>query len=711
VRTLAHNKNSQEKNVKRFIFTAFVATAAILSVPSESRSTPKPNDISTDLVVGAVSTQEDPYGGWIGVRVRLGPGWKIYWKSPGDTGAPSEFDWSASSNLVTATVQWPKPHRTSILGVESVGYTDEVVFPVKIQLLDPDLNSDVELKFTLFACSTICIREDRVLKAALSHPSALDAQALIDEWRDKVPTERSASLSIQSIDLAPSMPPTVRIEALSDHPLRQTDLFVASSPAGIYAGKPKIESTGGRTIMTAPLEGDRADIDRASSIEVTVVAESGALAKTISLQKGHTLPTTAKAGGGDSSRGSSWWSIIFITWIGGLILNLMPCVFPVLSLKLLVFVRAQTPDKRELRVAFIVSALGVVASFLTLASALVALRAAGATIGWGLQFQEPIFLAAMAVAVSLFAANLLGLFEVSLPTALTNILPRLGMTSSVPSHFASGFVATLLATPCSAPFVGTAVAFALSRGPLEIIGIFGTLGLGMATPYLLAACVPNLANFLPRPGPWLLWLKRALALPLLGTAGWLVWIVAETAGPLPALGLGALLLIGFVALWWRTTRPPRDAVIACLYAAAVVAGMAVILDMPVRKPAATERREVSWRQFDELDSLVRSGRTVFLDITADWCVTCKVNKTFVINDPQISSRLSRDVVPVRADLTRPNARIAEYLKSFGRYGIPFNVVFGPNAPDGIVLPEILTKATVLSAFANSSIAPHPIQKK
>jgi suppressor for copper-sensitivity B len=303
---------------------------------------------------------------------------------------------------------------------------------------------------------------------------------------------------------------------------------------------------------------------------------------------------------------------------------------------------------------------------------------------------------------AVFAANLLGVFEVALPSRLTKALARNGVAASVPASFARGFVATLLATPCSAPFVGTAVAFALSRGPAEIFAVFGALGVGMATPYLVVAGSPRLSALLPRPGRWMLWLRRALAVPLLATSAWLISLVAATAGPVPAALLATTLAVALAVLWWRQARPWSHAVIGMsallgLSAAGFVAAIAQLINVPDRP-----ERRIEWHAFGELDALVRSGRTVFLDITADWCVTCKVNKALVVNDRAIARRLAGDVVAVRADWTRPDPRIAEYLKSFGRYGLPFNAVFGPGAPEGVVLPELLTTNAVLAAFAKSS---------
>jgi suppressor for copper-sensitivity B len=687
------------------IVAAVTAAAAslVFAGTSLAQTGVPPLDISTELVVGEVFTDGDPYSGWIGVRVRLGDGWKIYWKAPGDAGVPPEFDWSASSNLATATVQWPAPHRTSMLGVESIGYAGEVVFPVRIEVVDADFDTHVDLKLTLFACSTICVREERRLKADLSRLSYPDAQSLIDEWREKVPAERSASLAISSMEILHSKPPRLRVEATAAAPLRHPDLFVTSTPPGIYAARPDITVSDSRAVLTAVLQGEAADFLRPFDLAATLVDGPRAVEAMMSSGGSPAVLASVGATPADGERDStSWWSVIAMAGVAGLILNLMPCVFPVLSLKLLSFVGNAQGGRREVRAGFLASAAGVVVSFLVLASALAALKAAGATVGWGIQFQQPLFLAAMAVVVALFAANLLGFFELALPSRLMNAIAGPRMRSPMVAQFANGFVSTLLATPCSAPFVGTAVGFALSRGSFEVYGVFAAMGVGMASPYLVAACVPGITTILPRPGPWMLWLRRAMAVPMLGMAAWLVSLVAATAGPVFASVMAAGLVIALLLLWHRAAHPSPHAIIAVSCALGLAGTSFLIAGARTADVSGTETVGIQWHRFGELDALVQSGHTVFLDITADWCVTCKVNKVVVVNDREIVRRLASDVVAVRADWTRPDPRIATYLKSFGRYGIPFNVVFGPDAPQGIVLPELLTRTAVLSAFAAST---------
>lgn len=584
----------------RTFLTATVIAAAFMAGTAESHSqtaAQKP-DIATELIVGDVSIDGDPFKGWVGVRVRLGPGWKIYWKAPGDAGLPPEFDWSASSNVAEAAVHWPVPHRTSILGVESIGYTEEVLFPVELLIEDPDFEAKAELKLALYACSTICIREERVLAADLAHPSSPDAQSLIEEWQSKVPHKRSASLSITSAKIIRSTPPRIRVETASAQPLVHPDLFVAGARE-TYAVKPDIQISGQRTMLTSILQHDPTDPSALSNLEVTLT--DGLHAVQALLPPSEVLPSPASASHrttADTDREAIW--IIFATaLLGGLILNLMPCVFPVLSLKLLSFVNHQPTPRRSVRMGLAASVAGVVASFLALASVLVVLKAGGTSIGWGVQFQQPLFLAVMAVVITLFAANLLGLFEISLPHGLMNALARNGVASSIPSQFANGFATALLATPCSAPFVGTAVSFALSRGGAEIYSVFAALGVGMAVPYLLIACVPNLATLLPHPGSWMLWLRRTMALPLLGTVAWLTTLIGATAGLFPASLMATALVVGLLVLWWRATQPSVNPTIAVSSVLFVVTAAALVALVQLTRVTHTQAREIQWRPFTE----------------------------------------------------------------------------------------------------------------
>jgi len=321
------------------------------------------------------------------------------------------------------------------------------------------------------------------------------------------------------------------------------------------------------------------------------------------------------------------------------------------------------------------------------------------------------FLAAMATLVVLFAANLWGLFELPLPRAIADLgaqLPRESATKgSLTGHFLTGAFATLLATPCSAPFLGTAVGFALAGGPVEITAVFAAMGVGLALPYLVVAAVPDLARALPKPGPWMAVLRRVLAIALALTAAWLLSVLAAQAGLAAALTIaGAYVVLGLTLAMpgGRRLALPAGALAA---AAALVVTWSAERGSPAGRPV-TEQAEsgaANWSRFDPalIEALVGDGKVVLVDVTADWCLTCRVNKAAVLDRGPVAALLADgSVTGIRADWTSPDPAIADYLASFGRYGIPFNAVYGPAAPGGIALPELLTDTAVLAAIREAA---------
>jgi len=332
---------------------------------------------------------------------------------------------------------------------------------------------------------------------------------------------------------------------------------------------------------------------------------------------------------------------------------------------------------------------------------LVGLRQGGVAIGWGIQFQQPLFLVAMVLLVTLFACNLFGWFEIPLPGWVGDLAvaaPGKDGRHGLVGHFLAGVLATLLATPCSAPFLGTAIGFALAGSAGEIVAVFAAIGVGLALPYLLIAALPGLATRLPRPGRWMIGLRWALGLLLAGTAIWLLDVLAGQLGPRPALAVGGL-MVGVAALlrargalpsWLRLAVPAGFLVLAV--AAFLVPGRLG------ERSAAPVRAEGFWQPFapERIPGLVGEGKLVFIDVTADWCITCQVNQRLVLDSDAVRQRLSgAGIVAMKADWTLPSDAIVRYLASFGRYGIPFNAVYGPQARDGIALPELLSREAVL----------------
>jgi suppressor for copper-sensitivity B len=687
------------RTVAAFAVGVFATSAALGQIFTPA-ATNKP-DIKADLTVGGSTAAHDET--WLGVHLNLGPGWKTYWKSPGDAGLPTEFDWSGSSNVMDAEVQWPTPSRLSILGFETIGYTHEVLFPVRLKIRDPNVATRIRLKLAVYACSTICVREERVLDATIQPGTAGPSQAAIDAWRSKVPGPTSDVLSILSIERSSTGPASLRIEVSSSKPLLAPDAFIESDPP-LSGDKPVVTfDHGNRATLTVDLPGETVDSIRGRSVTATVVSEGkSVLAVSPATEADGVGSRAASVDPGPVSAPSGLLALIGIALVGGFILNLMPCVFPVLSLKLLSFVHGSTADRGQVRRGFAASAAGILVSFLALAGVLAGMKAAGASVGWGIQFQQPVFLAGMAVVLSLFAASQFELLHFVVPPALLTRVSGIAGGTSTTSHFLSGFVATLLATPCSAPLVGTAVGFALSQGTGEILIIFASLGIGMASPYLLIAVFPAMARAVPKPGPWLALVKRLFGIALLATAAWLLLVLGEVAGTPLALSIGAAVASALAALGLSKGAPLRMVAGAGAAVAAVIALLAAFTP----QHGWPAQSQIRWRTFSahELQSLVAAGRTVFVDVTADWCITCKINKALVIDGQEVAGRLSSDVVPMRADWTKPDPEIARFLHEYGRFGIPFNIVFGPGAPDGIALSEILTPSSVSAAFNNAAAA-------
>lgn len=336
-----------------------------------------------------------------------------------------------------------------------------------------------------------------------------------------------------------------------------------------------------------------------------------------------------------------------------------------------------------------------------LAAVLVALKSAGAVIGWGIQFQNPAFLALMITVLLAFAGNLFGVFEIALPGWLQTRLGGIGGTSRA-GDAATGFFAAMLATPCSAPFLGTAVAFALAGRGIDVFIVFTALGIGLAAPYLIVAARPSLAAALPKPGRWMLWIKWVMGLLLLGTVIWLAWVMMGVANLTAAIGtvLAGLALIGILSVGVRHPARSATAAIALVIGTAVGATYVATPSERIIPPTTI----LPWVAFDRaaIARHVSRGQTVFVDVTADWCVTCKANKTLVLErEPVVSALMATNIVLMQADWTQPSDVISNYLKANGRYGIPFNVVYGPGAPDGIILPEILRPGVVLDALENA----------
>jgi suppressor for copper-sensitivity B len=561
---------------------------------------------------------------------------------------------------------------------------------------------EARIRLDALVCSDVCVPV--AMDLALSVPpgeAAPDGPAanLIERWASLVPGDGvAAGLSLTGAAAA-NGGRTLVVEAAAREPFSMPDVFVEAPPEWAF-GTPEITLGPAGATLSAALPVLQAPQGAAlAGLPLILTLVDGARAVEAAASVGTSSPIGAPTGAGPGLL-----AMLAAAVLGGLILNLMPCVLPVLSLKLVAVLGKAGKAPAEVRLGFLAGAAGILASFLVLAAALSGLKAAGLAVGWGIQFQQPLFLVFMILLLTLFACNLLGLFEVVLPHRLADAAGRASGGRGLAGHFATGAFATLLATPCSAPFLGTAVGFALSRGAPEIFAIFAAVALGLALPWLAVAAMPGAARLLPRPGPWIVTLRRLLALALFATAAWLIVVLSAEVSPIAAW-LTAALVAGIGLLIWGRTRTLGAARLALGMAAVLLAVLAFALPGRVPGIAGEAAAEAtSWAAFDEarIPGLVAEGKVVLVDVTADWCLTCQANKLFVLGRGEVARRLAGDgVVPMRADWTRPDEAIAAYLARWDRYGIPFYAVYGPAAPDGITLPEILTEEAVLAALARA----------
>ncbi|MCB2102675.1 MAG: copper-binding protein, partial [Rhodobacterales bacterium] len=509
-------------------------------------------------LIAASDTLGDGHDLRLGLEFHLDEGWKVYWRSPGDAGYPPRVDWSGSENLADVDMRWPAPLRFSVVGLETLGYKKDVVFPLAVRAENPDAPLRLRARVDYLTCAEICIPYTANLALDLPAGPAAPAEEahLIDRYRARVPGDGAA----HGLDLVRAVVPgdptdgdsqVLTVTATARTPFQAPDLYVEGPPE-LIPGKPAVTLVdGGRTAhLAVPVAGlrDLPDGARLSGRDLTLTLVDGDRSAEARLNVA-TGAAPAATPGGAMADGRGLLAILALAVLGGLILNLMPCVLPVLSIKVLGVMGHGGGDRGRVRLSFLASAAGILVSFLALAGTLIALKAGGMAVGWGIQFQHPWFLTAMMLVVGLFACNLWGFFEVRLPGWLSSVGSTGNGSHGLGGHFLGGVFATLLATPCSAPFLGTAVGFAFAAGPAEILAVFAALGLGLALPYLGVAALPGLATRLPRPGPWMDKLRIVLGLALAATGVWLLTVLAAQVGKDTAGVVGALVVVGGAALY------------------------------------------------------------------------------------------------------------------------------------------------------------------
>ncbi len=698
-----------------FVFLIFIAKSALAANPGSSEWVE--TEHTAVRIISATKTVGDTNPILLGLHFKLKAGWKIYWRSPGDAGFPPEPDWNRSENIKETSLLWPAPERFSILGLETLGYKTEVVLPIMVKRTDTTKPLQLGGNVSYLACEKICIPYDAniTLKLDSGNESPSQFTHLINQFVVKVPGDgKRHRVSIDKAETWNDKGNTwLRIKASSILPFKAPDIF-PEGPSIATFSRPSItlNPKGTNAILDMRVFGldelnDQTEKNlNGRELTLTLVDGERSAENKLVVRLAKSNLTTQ-----NSKNKSTILMILGLSILGGFILNLMPCVLPVLSIKLFSILSHSGEKVKRVRLSFLSSAAGIIFAFIAIGTTIIALKASGMTVGWGIQFQQPWFLIFMTILMMAFAFNLWGLFEIRLPSWVSQLSTRSESIHGLSGDFLQGVFATLLATPCSAPFLGTAIGFALTQTWIEISIVFIALGFGMALPYLLIAIFPKLVMQLPRPGPWMTVIKRFLGVALIASWVWLLSILANNIGLVGSIAVGGLTVL---AAWLLLLGQRAFLVItATIVLAFLVPRLVGELSNKVTENNILSNSQYSntdelnklWKTFNEaaIPILVAQGKTVFVDVTANWCLTCQVNKRLVLDSKAILEILkSQNVIAMRADWTKPDRNISTYLSQYGRYGIPFNAIYGPDSPSGIVLPELLNKNKVLDAFFQAS---------
>ena len=640
-----------------------------------------------DVSLISTLTKLDKDNFYVGLEFNLKPGWKIYWRQPGDSGQPPTLDFTNSKNLKSYELQWPYPTK-ELEGANILTnvYKNNVIIPIKISVIDISKTLYLNATLSFQVCKDICIplETNLFLKLYSGVSEFTDRIHNFELALSKVPAEyQKAGIKNILINKQSKKSLIINIESVIKFPAEPLEIFLENDSNYIkILNISVLENINNNIKAKITLEDD---IDRYENLDIIFV-------------KGNLVATAEDININDAS----YDSIIFIllmAFLGGFILNFMPCVLPVLTLKLSRIISNQDSNHSSIRINFFLTSLGIIFSFVSLAFLTIFLKKVTGEIGWGIQFQQPIFLFFLIFVLIIFSLNLFNLLEINLPGKLSSNINNYINNKKYGVAFFEGAFATLLATPCSAPFLGSAISIALSSSFYMTLGIFIVLGFGMAFPYILFIIFPSLVSILPKPGKWMVHLKYILGFGVMLTAVWLSYVCIILVG-LKIFSLVILMLTIFILLFTKKVIKNKYGfvLIVLLLLSVFFTYKSKILDN-----YSFSKNSSEWVSYnsDLLIDYINAGNTVFIDITADWCVTCKVNKLLVLNSREFKNIAKNNkLILMRGDWTKPDNQITQFLQKSNRYGIPFNALYNIKYPEGIIFSELLTISEIKEGIQN-----------
>ncbi len=614
--------------------------------------------------------------------------WKTYWKSPGGGGFPQKIIWNNSSNVKDIKILWPEPIEFEILGLKSIGYKDKVIFPLIVDLEDNQKQTNLNLNINYLVCKDVCIpgSADIFLNLPSGDGEYTDyffeiEKVLSTTLNNNIDFTPISNFSFKAIENNNSVIFDIEISTTSffDNP----KIFI-HTPFGLPVVEPiNNYSLDFQKLNTSLYYSADQFNEKKFPIEIFFYDNN----HSFKVEKSVEIENVDK----NISTNTSLIYLLLISILGGFILNLMPCVFPVLSLKLLSVINT---EDRKIKSSFFITVLGIISSFLILGAFFAILKQINISISWGMQFQEPYFLMFILIIISMFFLNTLGLFQINLPSFLFSSKILNSGNNFYTKNFFNGFFATLLATPCSAPYLGTAVTAAFTQSTTYLFLIFFFMGIGMSLPYLIIAFFPSLISFLPRSGKWMIYFKYFLSILLFITIVWLLSILNNYFNYFFIVTFTVLLILISAILKFRIYQTP------------LIISLIIIFFLTPYLNSFQKINEENYKGHNWLDfnsksipEIIANNQIVFLDITADWCITCKFNKINVLNSKTVSDFFdSQEVTLIKADWTQPNEKINKFLKKYNKFGIPFNAFYSSKFPEGIVMNEILTEKQIFETY-------------
>jgi thiol:disulfide interchange protein DsbD len=713
----------------RTIFALVFSLIAALPAVAASSSADLPH-VHVQLV--APEAQLHSGSNHAGLYFKLEPGWHVYWKNPGDAGEPPHLKWTLPQGITAGPLEFPIPKRLPLGPLMDFGYEDEVLFPFQVNVGAGTAGPAVlHAKADWLVCRGSCIPEKTELE--ITRPiGAGNGTVQLDQeiWTrlaNKLPAPLPANLKIGFV-------PTVavfRMTVVTGHRETEASFFpssqdILSNPApqtvtpttsGLTLDLKKDETltsnpkelagllllSGGRAYELIALAGPPKAPKKAASAPATSVGEA-----TSPVVAGPAGSSAASPSPAQHAPGPGLLQAAGFAFLGGLILNLMPCVFPVLFIKGLSLVQSGNEERHKLRTHGFVYAAGILVSFWILVGALLGLRSAGAHLGWGFQFQSPVFLSLMAGLLFFLGLSLAGQFEIGL--TLTSAGGSLAAKQGYTGSFFTGVLAVVVATPCTAPFMGVALGYALAQSAFVTFAVFTALALGLAAPYVALTLQPAWTRVLPRPGAWMEVLKQAVSVPIFGTVIWMAWVLANAYGAEVLAALLCSFLLIAIAGWFLGRWPAKRwaTVVASVVLLAAV-GFCVVGPQQLAEDRADTGTKLyildtvpHWQPWsaEAVAKYQSQGRPVFVDFTASWCLSCQVNERVALGKPEVLKAFTdANVVLMRADWTRYDDSITQTLTSLGRSGVPTYVLYVPGESQPRILPEVLTPGIVTDALA------------